>query len=170
MKKFLLETVLIIAISLSCAVLYNYLLADPLPLFKTYNPLDSDEPLLMGEQPFIDAIDVEMLKILSEQGQILLVDSRIESEYRTGHIPGAINLPVSEFDRLYPKKSKQFPPGKSIVTYCSAKHCIDSLILARKLVKKGHDTVFVYLGGMEEWIRLALPAEAGIKPVNGDEE
>jgi rhodanese-related sulfurtransferase len=170
MRKFLLQAALILLITLSCAVIYNYLLSEPLPLFKTYNPLDSDKALIMGEQPFIDEIDVEMLKALKEQGQIILVDARIEPEYRTSHISGAISLPISEFKRLYPIRSKQFPVEKIIVTYCSEKHCLDSLLLARKLVKYGHDSVFVYLGGIEEWVKMNLPVETGINHVNHDEE
>jgi rhodanese-related sulfurtransferase len=170
MKKFLLETVTIIFISLFCGVIYNYLFSDPIPLFKSYNPLDSDAPLMKGEQPFIDEIDVEMLKSLNEQGDIVLVDARIEMEYRLRHIPNAISLPVSEFDRLYSDRSAQFPTEKIIVTYCSEEHCIDSLQLARKLVLKGHGNVFVYRGGIEEWMKLELPVEAGVNRVKHDKE
>lgn len=161
MKKFLLDTVLIIAISLSCAVLYNYLLTDPLPLFKIYNPLDSDEPLLMGEQPFIDEIDVEMLKILKERDEIVLIDARVEKEFRISHIPGAVSLPIAEFEKYYLNRSKKFPADRMIVTYCSDRYCIDALQLARMLVRHGHENVFVYLEGMEEWTKLNLPVEAG---------
>lgn len=170
MKRFLIQTALIVLISFICALLYNYILGEPLPLLKKYDPLNSHDPLPLSEQPIIDEINAEMLKILKDQGQIILVDARDEMEYRTKHIPDAINLPISDFDRVYPKQSPLFRQNKIIVTYCSDDSCTDSLLLARLLFKKGHENVFVYRGGLQQWVALGLGVKAEIRGLNQDED
>lgn len=170
MKRFLIQTALIVLISFICALLYNYILGEPLPLLKKYDPLNSHDPLPLSEQPIIDEINIEMLKSLKDQGQIILVDARIEMEYRIKHIPDAVNLPISDFDRVYPKQSPLFRQNKIIVTYCSDDSCTDSLILARLLFKKGHENVFVFRGGIQQWVELGLGVKAEIRGLNQDED
>jgi rhodanese-related sulfurtransferase len=170
MKRFLIQTALIVLISFMCALLYNYILGEPLPLLKKYDPINSYDPLPLSEQPIIDEINVEMLKSLKDQGQIILVDARIEMEYRIKHIPDAVNLPISDFDRVYPKQSPLFRQDKIIVTYCSDDSCTDSLLLARLLFKKGHENVFVFRGGIQQWVELGLGVKAEIRGLNQDED
>ena len=47
---------------------------------------------------------------------VLVYDVRTPEEYATGHIPGAINVPVAEISRGVPRKLKHQP----IVIYCQA--------------------------------------------------
>jgi rhodanese-related sulfurtransferase len=170
MKRFLIQTALIVLISFICALMYNYILSEPLPLLKKYDPLNSSGSSELGEQSIIDEIDAEMLKILKDQDQIILVDARVEMEYRIKHIPDAVNLPISDFDRVYPKLSPLFRQNKIIVTYCIDDFCADSLLLARLLFKKGHENVFVYRGGLQQWVELGLRVKAETRGLNQDED
>jgi rhodanese-related sulfurtransferase len=47
----------------------------------------------------VSAVDVAGLKSAMDAGPIHLVDVRTSSEYASGHVPGAINIPLSDLDR-----------------------------------------------------------------------
>jgi rhodanese-related sulfurtransferase len=58
---------------------------------------------------------VEELKSLMANYQLLLVDVREPSEYRSGHIPGATNIPLQTLARNLNK----IPTDLPVVLYCS---------------------------------------------------
>ena len=43
------------------------------------------------------------------------VDVRTDDQYAQGHIPGAINIPLTEL----PKRWKDLPLKKFLITYCA---------------------------------------------------
>ena len=43
-------------------------------------------------------VDAAQLRTMLEAGAVLVVDVREENEFAAGHIPGAINMPLSAFD------------------------------------------------------------------------
>ena len=59
---------------------------------------------------------VEQLKSQLENSQTLLVDVREASEYRAGHIPNAINIPLQTLARNLSK----IPTARPVVLYCSS--------------------------------------------------
>ncbi len=59
---------------------------------------------------------VEKLKSQLENSQTLLVDVREASEYRSGHIPNAINIPLETLARNLSK----IPTDRPVVLYCSS--------------------------------------------------
>ncbi len=58
---------------------------------------------------------VPALKKVIASGNALLIDVRQPSEYRTGHIIGAVNIPLRELD----EHLSDIPTDKEIVLYCS---------------------------------------------------
>lgn len=162
-KKFVLQTSIILLLSSIIGIAYNGFSKSPLPIFKKYDPIqveDQGDDNPDGSQPVnINEIDAETLKYLMESEESLLIDARTGEEYNQGHLPGAVSLPVYEFDRVYPEVEGLFAEGKTIVTYCSSVTCIDSPLLAKKLYGKGYRDIFVYRGGFEEWTELNNPVE-----------
>lgn len=80
----------------------------------------------------------------------VVVDVRERTEWRTGHIKGAIHVPLSQLASRMP----QLPSGKTIVTVCRSGH--RSALAARTLTSAGHD-VLNLRGGMNAWARAGLP-------------
>jgi rhodanese-related sulfurtransferase len=58
----------------------------------------------------------EELKRLMASGQAVVIDVRSPEDFRQGHIPGAINLPMPQIEvGNYPK----LPRDKRLISYCA---------------------------------------------------
>jgi rhodanese-related sulfurtransferase/DNA-binding transcriptional ArsR family regulator len=68
-----------------------------------------------------------------KSGDVTVLDVRPESEYRAGHIPGAISIPVAELKA----RLKELPQRKEIVAYCRGPYCVMALDAVELLRKKG---------------------------------
>lgn len=55
-----------------------------------------------------------------EQGDVILLDVRPNSEYVAGHLPNARSLPLDELEQ----RLHELPPDKTIVAYCRGPYCV----------------------------------------------
>lgn len=92
-------------------------------------------------------------------GEAVVVDSRSREEYASGHIPGAISIPLIEVKEGSDYLFNRLPPDRQIVVYCEGGSCQTSLALAKLLYSKGYRNVKVFSGGWEEWLKAGLPVE-----------
>ena len=90
----------------------------------------------------------------SAPGDVVVLDVRSADGYRAGHIPGAVHIP---FERL-PKRLKELPKAKTIVTYCWNTTCILCTKAAYVLAAKGY-RVKEMIGGISEWQKAGFPVE-----------
>jgi len=64
-------------------------------------------------------------------GAVTVLDVRPIEEYRAGHIPGALSIPVDELAA----RLKELPRGREVVAYCRGPYCVmavDAVALLRK--------------------------------------
>ncbi|MEN8154696.1 MAG: rhodanese-like domain-containing protein [Acidobacteriota bacterium] len=148
MKKLFIEISVILIISVSTSLIFNFSSGSPLPVFKKYVP-NEDKPIIFPE---IDTISLEVLEFLMTKERSLLLDARPYESYRDGHIPGSFSFPVNEFEKIFPERGSFLKLAKTIIVYCSSKDCKDSADLALYLLDKGFGDIFIYEGGIEEWI------------------
>ncbi len=83
---------------------------------------------------------------------VLLIDARPTArKYDLGHIPTAINIPDTNFEKLAPT---MLPPDKStlLVFYCEGYDCMLSHNSAHKAEKLGYTNVRVFAEGFPGWI------------------
>lgn len=158
MKKFWIQLIIILGISLVTGLTLNYFSGESLPVFKAFTPR-STTPLAEDLSVYYREIDAETLNSLLESKMVVLFDARTNDMYSQGHIPGAYNFPIGEFQQKYPTISPLLPGDKDIVLYCIGVHCIDSSLLAKELYNKGHKQIFVFKGGIEEWESMGYPVE-----------
>lgn len=92
-------------------------------------------------------------------GDTLFVDARSKEDYENGHIPGAISLPVGQFDGRIESFMNQYPLEQPIVTYCSGRTCEDSHHLARLLSDVGFSEVRIFIDGFPGWQAEGYPIE-----------
>lgn len=89
-------------------------------------------------------------------GTITLLDVRPEDEYRAGHLPGAINLPLGALEA----RLAELPAETQIVAYCRGPYCVLSFQAARLLRERGFE-VRRLRDGFPEWKAAGLPVELG---------
>lgn len=98
-----------------------------------------------------------------EQELVVFVDARDDQHYQGGHIPAA-----HQFDHYRPENyiATVLPVCQSaelVVVYCTGGDCEDSEFTAITLRDAGipKERLFVYGGGMTEWVTNGLPVEVG---------
>ncbi|MGB5987495.1 MAG: rhodanese-like domain-containing protein, partial [Desulfobacterales bacterium] len=108
------------------------------------------------------AVDVDWVKQqVDNKADIVLVDSRPKRpKYDKGHIPGAISIPDTHFDKF----KDQLPADKTkpVVFYCGGFKCKLSHKSAAKAIEMGYTSVKVFPAGYPAWkaaVASAAPAQ-----------
>jgi rhodanese-related sulfurtransferase len=86
----------------------------------------------------------------------VLVEALGAAFYGDAHLPGAINIPPGQVDRLAPELIPD--PNTPVVVYCSGS-CSSAEDVAGRLEAVGYTSVAVYVGGKEDWVEHGLPVE-----------
>lgn len=86
---------------------------------------------------------------------VTVLDVRPEDEFALGHLPGAINLPLSELE----KRLADLDPDREIVAYCRGPYCVLSYEAVAMLRARGFK-VRRLEDGLPEWRAAGLPVEA----------
>jgi len=95
----------------------------------------------------------ELLK-RAGSGSITVIDVRPEEEYRSGHIPGSVSIPLKDLeDRI-----AEIPRDAEIVAYCRGPYCVMAIQAVELLRKKGYHATHLE-EGIPEWRALGLPIE-----------
>src|SRR5918997_4429011 len=112
----------------------------------------------------VKTISREELKGKLDRGEDVGVETPGSGYYEDAHLPGAINIPHTEVDKLAPS----LLPDKAVqvVVYCSNRACQNSPQTARRLEALGYKNVFDYEEGKQDWIEAGLPTESGAKVAN----
>lgn len=109
----------------------------------------------------------EEAKKLWDEKEALFCDARAKAEYDQGHIPGAIPLPMAEFDKYYALYKDRIKHAKYLVTYCHGVNCQMSNKVAQHLVEdkdKKFTNVGSFFGGWPMWQQHNMPIETGGEP------
>lgn len=92
--------------------------------------------------------------------EIVVIDTRAEAWYESGHIPGAINFPHRTMNE---KSTAALDRDKTYVMYCDGIGCNGSTKGAYKLARLGF-RVKELLGGLDFWKRDGHPIATGPEP------
>ena len=146
-KKVLLPMLFMVLASVFLGLGANFISRQPLPLFRA---LPAAAPALpvsaYGEA------DADLVRQLSADPAVVLLDARTAENFASGRIPGAVSLPVSRFDEIFPLRRERLQAARMLVVYCSGRTCSDSQQLAARLWRQGLKTLLLYQGGMEDWL------------------
>ncbi len=88
----------------------------------------------------------------AKRGEIVVIDVRPESEYRTAHLPHARSLPLTELKA----RLGDLPKGKPVVAYCRGPFCLMAKEAVALLNRKGFKAARLELG-VAEWRARGLP-------------
>jgi rhodanese-related sulfurtransferase len=68
-----------------------------------------------------------------KSGEVTVLDVRPSGEYRAGHIPGAVSIPLGELKARF----KELPKNRDVVAYCRGPYCVFAVEAVELLRKKG---------------------------------
>lgn len=85
-------------------------------------------------------------------GTAIVLDVRPEDEFRQGHLPGALNIPLAQLER----RLADLPPDREIVAYCRGAWCVLSFEAVALLRNRGYQ-VRRLEDGFPEWKMAGLP-------------
>ncbi len=103
----------------------------------------------------LEPIGREELLGRARSGTVLVLDVRPADEYRAGHIPGALSVPV---DRLK-RRLRELPSDREIVAYCRGPYCVLAFRAVEILRARGFGARRL-VDGFPEWRAAGLPVEA----------
>jgi rhodanese-related sulfurtransferase/DNA-binding transcriptional ArsR family regulator len=90
------------------------------------------------------------------KGLVTVLDVRPADEFASGHLPGAVNMPLSELEA----RLAELAPGLEIVAYCRGAYCVLSFEAVAALRTRGFQ-VRRLEDGFPEWRAAGLVVETG---------
>ena len=108
----------------------------------------------IGER--VEAVSAEDLRERLERGDVVLIDVRPELEYESGHIAGALSLPLDQLE----ERMAELPAGTEIVAYCRGPFCAFADAAVRRLRAEGRPAPSLE-DGWPEWSLAGAPVAAG---------
>jgi len=115
-----------------------------------------------AEDPIV-FVGIERVCQFIENREGIILDARNPREYAEAHIPGAQLLFFYGMNEYYPALEEKLRAAPAFLTYCSDIHCEDSEFLANELLNLNHMPVYVYKGGMADWISNQMPVARGME-------
>ena len=92
----------------------------------------------------------------ARKGLVTVLDVRPPEEYEAGHVPGALNIPIEQLEKLL----RELPKRREVIAYCRGPFCLMSYEAVQLLRKKGIKARRLQ-DGMPEWRVAGLPVEGG---------
>jgi rhodanese-related sulfurtransferase len=157
MKRSLLQALGITLISLALGIGVNSFRAHGIPIVERWS-----EKLAQKQQADgFPAVSLAETVAACTRGEALFLDAREPDFYKLGHIPGAVNLPVRQFDRVLPGLRGRLEAAPWLIAYCDGESCKASVELTEKLFLAGIDRVSVFPGGFHQWKDSGQAVEQG---------
>ena len=108
-----------------------------------------------GREP-VEPLDRRDLLNRAKNGEVTIIDVRPHEEYLSGHIRGAVSIPIDELeDRI-----SELPSDQEIVAYCRGPYCVWSG-QAVDVLRENNFTATHLSDGVLDWRAYGLPISVG---------
>lgn len=107
----------------------------------------------------LEAVEKKTLLRRVRRGEVVVLDVRPPEEYRAGHIPGAMSMPLKNLKA----RLSTLPRNQEIVAYCRGPYCVMAAEAVEILKAKGFQA-FRLEDGIPEWRAHGLPVATGNDP------
>lgn len=104
----------------------------------------------------MEAVEGDELLRRVKRGEVTVLDVRPREEYRAGHIPGAISIPVGELRA----RLAELPKNREVVAYCRGPYCVMAVEAVELLRKKGFEAQRMEQG-VADWRARGWRVESG---------
>lgn len=99
-----------------------------------------------SDKNILESITLDDLLARSKKEKVILIDVRPEDEYKAGHIPNAVSIPLAQLK----KRLNELPKNKTIIAYCRGPLCVMA-IDAIKLLNQNKFNAIRMDDGYVEW-------------------
>jgi len=100
----------------------------------------------------LEPVDREQLLAKVREGAVTVLDVRPPEEFRAGHLPGAISVPLKELE----KRLSELPRNREVVAYCRGPYCVLAVEAVEMLKARGF-TAFRLEDGVSDWHARGYP-------------
>jgi len=142
------DFVLLIGISVLCAIVFNESNPNGIPLFQKLPSKEATPSITL-------AAAVEEYK----QGHTIFIDAMPASFYKSQHIKGAVNMPLALFDIVYLMTFDEEDKTKKIIVYGKTISKLFDLEVANRLALRGYKNTRVLEGTLSDWEKKGYPVE-----------
>jgi rhodanese-related sulfurtransferase len=108
----------------------------------------------------MEPVDKEVLLNRVRRAEVIVLDVRPPEEYRAGHIPGAISIPLKELE----SRLSMLPRDREVVAYCRGPYCVLAVEAVKLLRSRGIPAVRLE-DGVPEWRAGGMPVAVGEQPI-----
>lgn len=102
----------------------------------------------------LEPIDRDALLERLQAGDVTVIDVRPPEEYRAGHLPGALSIPLSDLEQ----RLGELPRDQEVVAYCRGPYCVMAIDAVAQLRAHGFQAVR-WDEGIADWQARGLPVE-----------
>ncbi|MFO7687739.1 MAG: metalloregulator ArsR/SmtB family transcription factor [Desulfobacterales bacterium] len=113
----------------------------------------------LGSKEGMEPVDRNVLLQRVRDGAVTVLDVRPEDEYRAGHIPGALSVPLDQLETLLSGLHRE----QEIVAYCRGPYCVLAVEAVETLRKYGFRAIWLE-GGILDWRAMGLAVDTGNAP------
>jgi rhodanese-related sulfurtransferase len=114
----------------------------------------------LQERGQMEPVDRVALTERVRTGAVTVLDVRPPEEYRAGHIPGAISVPLSELKH----RLAELPRDREIVAYCRGPYCVLAVEAVDMLRAHGFKALRLE-DGVPDWRARGLTVAVGEEPL-----
>lgn len=161
-RKLVKEVIWILAIACVTGLLFNAFSPNGINVLDNPWSRKAVADSTITEDP-IRFVGFERVCQFIENEEGIILDARNPEEYAEGHIPGAHLLFFYNINEYYPKLEAKLQSAPALLTYCSDVNCEDSEFLANELLNLNHMPVYVYKGGIADWVNNQMPVVRGME-------
>ncbi len=104
----------------------------------------------------MEPVDRDALLKRIRDGSVTVLDVRPSEEFKAGHIPGAISIPLKELELRLSK----LPRDHEVVAYCRGPYCVLSIQAVEVLRAKGFHAVRLK-EGIQDWRAMGFSVAVG---------
>ena len=111
----------------------------------------------------MEPVDRKDLLKRVQDSAVTVLDVRPKAEYLSGHIPGALSVPLGKLEELL----ANLPKDQEIVAYCRGPYCVLAVQAVEMLRKKGFKATRLE-EGVQDWMAMGFSISVGEEEKSGE--
>lgn len=114
----------------------------------------------LDDRKELEGVDRDALIKRMKKGEVTVLDVRPVEEYRAGHVPGAVSMPLADLKRGLANLTK----ARDVVAYCRGPYCVFAFEAVKMLRARGFNAIRLD-EGIPEWKARGLRVELSPREV-----